>query len=193
MSTYRSVRSIQLLKTVAVMASLVAASAQAATWKIDPAQSKLTFSATQSGEPFDGEFSRYDGLIVFDPDHLDTSSIGVTVETASATSANPQRDNAMPGSDWFDAAEYPHAQFDARSIHRATGGYEATGTLTIRGVTRPVTVPMTIEIAGDTVHLRGKLQLTRTDFGIGQGMWSNPDWVGLQVDVSFDFAAKRAS
>jgi polyisoprenoid-binding protein YceI len=193
MNTYRSSRSIQLLKTFAVMASLVTAGAQAATWKVDPAQSKLAFSGTQSGAPFDGEFTRYDARIIFDQDHLDTSSIGVTVETGSATSANPQRDNAMPSSDWFDVAEFPHAQFDTRSIHRTnSGGYEADGTLTIRGVTRPVTVPMTIDIAGDTVHLRGQLQINRTDFGIGQGTWSNPDWVGLQVNVSFDFTAKRA-
>jgi polyisoprenoid-binding protein YceI len=177
---------------LATLVSALAVNAQAAGWKVDPSHSTLGFSGTQSGSPFDGHFVRYDARIVFDPNDLSTACIGVTVDTSSATSANPQRDNAMPGKDWFDVADFPHAQFETRSIQRAsTGGYEARGTLTIRGVTRAVVVPLTVNINGDTAHLKGHLQVNRTDYGIGQGPWSNPQWVGVLVNVDFDLMAHR--
>jgi polyisoprenoid-binding protein YceI len=191
--------SIPTLKRAALSAivglPLIAAAVpgQAATWKVDPAHSKLGFSGTQTGEHFDGKFTRYDTNIAFDPEHLDAAHIGVTVETGSVTTANPQRDNALPGKDWLDVTEFPRAQFEAKSIRRAgNGAYEAVGALTIRGITRPLTVPLTFDISGDTARLKGHAQLIRTAFGVGQGPWASPQWVALEVGVDFDLLAKRA-
>lgn len=183
-----------VLRMLVAVAALIAANAQAATWKVDSAQSRLAFSATQTGSPFYGQFRRYDAKIVLDPDHLSAAYIKVTVDTASAVTGESQRDSALQDKDWFDAATFPHAQFEARSIYRTgAGGYVAQGTLTIRSVTRSVTVPMTIHIAGDTARLKGNVQINRADFGIGRGVWGNPQWVGLQVEVSFDLIARRAA
>ena len=79
-----------------------ASAANAANWKLDSGKSKLGFSGTQTGTKFQGAFTRYNAAIEFDPDHLDTSHIAVSVDLASATTNDKQRDAALPGKDWFD-------------------------------------------------------------------------------------------
>ena len=67
-------------------ASLVAAPdvAEAAIWKVDTSRSTLKFSGTQTGNVFQGAFNRFTAAIDFDPDHLERSSIRVTIDLASA-------------------------------------------------------------------------------------------------------------
>ena len=61
----------------------------------------------------------------------------------------------------------------------------------MRGLTKDVTLPFTLTIAGDQAHAVGKTTLVRTDFGVGQGSWSSGDMVALDVDVDLDLVATR--
>jgi polyisoprenoid-binding protein YceI len=171
-----------------------ASTAAAATWKIDPARSRLGFSAEQTGSKFDGRFSRFGGAISFDPDHLNTSHIAVTVDLASAVTGDRQRDTALPGKDWFNIAQFPQAKFETTAI-RKTGAtsYQAVGNLTLRGVTKPLTLPFTLQINGATAHAVGHTGLIRNAFGVGQGPWATSQWVGLNVDVTIDVIATRTN
>jgi polyisoprenoid-binding protein YceI len=171
-----------------------ASAADAVSWKLDPAKSRLGFSGTQTGAKFEGKFTRYGADIIFDPDHLDASHITVTVDLASAATGDTQRDTALPGKDWFDIAEFPQAKFDTTAIRkqRATA-YEAVGNLTLRGVTKPLTLPFTLQIDGATAHAIGHARLVRTVFGIGQGPWATGQWVALDVDVNLDIVATRGN
>ncbi len=168
--------------------------AAAADWKIDPAQSTLGFSGVQTGARFVGKFKRYNAVIAFDAAHPETSHLTVTVDLASAATGDAQRDTALPGKDWFDAAQFPQAKFTSTGIRR-TGprSFEAAGTLTLRGVSRPVTLPFTLDINGSVAHAKGHLDLVRTAFGVGQGAWTSGQWVALQVGVDFDVVAKRTN
>jgi polyisoprenoid-binding protein YceI len=74
-----------------------------------------------------------------------------------------------------------------------TNTYEATGTLTLRGVTRSLTLPFTLEIDGDRARARGHADLVRTTFGVGQGAWASGQWVGLDVGVDLDLTATRSN
>jgi len=65
------------------------------------------------------------------------------------------------------------------------------GTLTIRSVRRPVTLPFTLDLTGDHAHAIGRLDLVRTDYGIGQGSWSTAQAVAFEVAVTFDLTATR--
>ncbi|WP_264785676.1 YceI family protein, partial [Gluconobacter cerinus] len=109
-----------------------------------------------------------------------------------AVTGDQQRDGALPGKDWFNVAGFPSAVFDAQSF-RAMGGnsYEAVGTLTIRGISKPVTLPFTLDINGTTAHAKGHLDLVRSDFGVGQGPWASGQWVSLNVGVDMDITAQR--
>jgi polyisoprenoid-binding protein YceI len=182
------------LRGVMIIASLAAATpAVAADWKVDLTKSTLGFSGTQTGSPFKGHFSRYTAQIQFDPAHPETGHAHVSIDVASAVTGDPQRDGAMPGKDWFSVTQFPTATFDASGF-RSTGTdtYEATGRLTLRGVTMPETLPFTLTIKDGLAHAVGRLQLIRSAFGVGQGPWSSGQWVALEVGVDVDLVASTA-
>lgn len=173
---------------------LASASAQAATWTIDPAQSHLGFSGSQSGTPFSGQFGRFSGTIVFDTGNPGAGHADITITTASAKTGDPQKDGALPGSDWFATDKFPTATFTAKSFKAIGAGvYEADGTLTIRGISKPLALPFTLAIAGDTAKAAGHVDLTRTEFGVGQGSWSSGQYVALKVGVTFAVTAKKTA
>ena len=183
---------VRLMLAALVVTAFGATPAAAAAWKLDAAKSRLGFSGTQTGVAFKGHFTRFSTQIDFDPDHPETSHIVVVIDPASAVTGNTQRDGALPGEDWFDIARFPQAKFATTAV-RKTGAnaYAAAGTLTLRGVTKPVILPFTLAITGTTAHARGRLNLMRTLFGVGQGDWSSGQWVALDVGVDVDIVATR--
>jgi polyisoprenoid-binding protein YceI len=180
------------MKRILIAAVLVcmAGAAQASSWSVDKSQSTLGFTATQTGKPFTGSFKSFDAAIDFDPANPAAGHAVVTIDIASATTGDKQRDEAIPGSDWFDVKKFPQAKFEATGF-KALGGnkYEAIGTLSIRDVKKDVRLPFTLDIAGNTATANGTLPLIRTDYGVGQGDWATGQWVGLDVDVTLHIVA----
>jgi polyisoprenoid-binding protein YceI len=166
--------------------------AHGASWSVDLAKSKLGFTATQSGAPFAGRFKSWNAAIDFDPANPGAAHVAATIDLASATTDDPQKDEAMPQSDWFDAANFAKATFEANGF-TAKGGnsFETIGKLTLRGIGKDVTLPFELTIAGDQAHAVGRAKLVRTDFGVGQGAWSSGDTVGLDVTVDVDLIATK--
>ncbi len=176
----------------ALAVATLASPAMAADWTVDPAKSTIGFAGTQSGTSFNGTFGAWTAEIAFDPAKPEAGHAVVTIDVSSAATGDGQKDASLPESDWFDAAKFPKAVFEAKSF-RPKGGddYEAVGTLTIRDTTRDVVLPMKIDINGDTAHATGSLKLIRTDYGVGQGSWANGEFVALDVAVSVDVTATR--
>src|ERR1700757_342246 len=179
----------------AVLAALLVAApdvAEAAIWKVDTSRSILKFSGTQTGNVFQGAFNRFTAAIDFDPDHLERCSIRVTIDLASAGTGDPQRDTALPGKDWFSIAQFPQATFEATTI-RAEGPdqYQAIGQLTLRGASKPLILPFKLEIRGTSAHATGRVEISRGEFGVGQGPWASGQWVSLAVNVDIDIYATQ--
>lgn len=171
-----------------------AASAHAATWTVDTARSHLGFTGSQNGTPFKGSFGKFAGTIVLDPASPAAGHADITIDTASASTDDQQKNGAMAGSDWFSVAKFPQAHFVATSF-KATGAgaFEAEGTLTIRGMSRPLSLPFTLAITGDTAKADGKVQLIRTDYGVGQGTWATAQYVALEVSVDVAIVATKTA
>jgi polyisoprenoid-binding protein YceI len=170
------------------------ANAQGANWTVDLSRSRLGFSGTQTGTRFEGAFKRYDAQIQFDPAHPQSGHARIVIDVASASTGDTQRDEAMPGADWFDVKDYPKAVFEAKSFQSKGGdSYAAPGTLTIRGISRDAVLPFTLTVDGNTAHARGRLQLVRAQFGVGQGPWASGQWVALEVGVDVDLVATRST
>jgi len=170
-----------------------ATAAQAATWVVDPATSVLGFTGSQSGKPFDGIFTKWSAKIDYDPANPAAAKVVVTIDTASATADEPQKDEALPESDWFDVAQFPQAKFEANGFKPKGGNaFEAPSKLTIRGISKDVVLPFTLAINGDNAHAIGKLPIIRTDYGVGQGQFADGKTVALEVAVTLDIWAKKA-
>lgn len=173
-------------------ALLAAPPAVAAQWVVQPAASTLGFSGTQTGAAFSGTFTQWTAQISYDPAHPQAAHVHVVIETASAHTGDTQRDEAMPGKDWFSVSAFPQAVFDATGFAPLGGDrFTTTGTLTIRGIAKKVTLPFTLDLSGTTATAKGSMSLTRTDYGVGQGSWASGNWVGLPVTVSFTLVAKQ--
>lgn len=181
------------LALVVLAAWAPAGAASAADWTLDREHSTLAIAATQGGEAFHGRFQRFTAEIRFDPADLASSRVVVTVDPASLDTGSRDRDDLVPTAPWFDTARFPEARFEATRF-LALGGdrYEAQGTLTLKGVARPATLPFTLAIAGDTARVHGALTLDRTDFALGDGDFADPDLVGHAVTVTVELTAQRA-
>jgi len=168
------------------------AAAVGGNWKMIPELSRITFQGTQTGDKFTGEFKRFSAVIQLDPNDLPNSHIEVTVDMASADAMDEQRNQALPGAEWFDVSQFPTAVFRSDTIKRLDDGkYEADGKLTIKDVSQDVVLPFTLDIDGDKARAFGETSLMRNLFKVGTGEWEDGKWVGLDVMVTFDITATR--
>lgn len=163
------------------------AAAGGAAYGVLPAQNSATYTFTQAGAANQGRFKSF--AVSFDPA---ASRLEVVIDMRSFDTGDRQRNDILGGKDFFDVAQYSQARFTATHVERSATGYDATGSLTLRGVTRNVMIPFTWRTATDegrTVgYLSGEITLQRLDFGIGQGQWKSTEWVGNNVTVHYQLA-----
>ncbi|HEV2333116.1 MAG TPA: YceI family protein [Gammaproteobacteria bacterium] len=185
----RHVRRLLLLLPAAL--ALGSAEAAPACWAPVPEQSAITFSVDQAGAPLQGSFKSYSAEVCLDPKDASQGSIRVDVQTASADTEVPELDDALKDSDFFDVAHWPKASFVSESMKQTGAGqYSVTGKLTIRDVTREVTVPFAWVVDGKSAKLTAHISIQRLDYKVGTGQWADPKWVGNQVDLGFSVAFK---
>lgn len=179
---------------IVVAALLFATSANAASWNVDHAHSKLGFVAQWSGQPFAASFQKWNAKIEFDPADLAHAKADVTIDMTSAVSGESELDQNLPGAQGFDAAKFPQARFVTKAF-RSLGGnrYEAVGDLTIRGITKAITLPFTLTIKGERAHMTGEATVMRNDFGVGMAKeWAGETPVAHAIKVTVDLTAAKA-
>ena len=151
------------------IASATTAPPAAPVWSVDKAASRLTFRASLGGEPVDGVFKSWDAQIAFDPKNLKASHAMLAVETASALTGEPTRDELLPTANWLWTRRYPKATLVTRSISQTgPGHYQASADIHIRGLVRRVTVPFTVAVSHDVGRMQASITLDRNVFSIGQ-------------------------
>jgi polyisoprenoid-binding protein YceI len=189
----RLIAAVLLLMLSALPAAAAPAPATAQAWSVDKTASKIAFSSSFDGQAFAGSFRRWDAAIRFDPKNLAGSSAVVTIETASAATGDGDRDAALPEPTWFSARAFPKAVFRTTGF-KALGGnrYSAAGTLTLRGASKPLTLPFTLVITGDNAKMNAQLSISRLAFGVGQNEWKATSVVPDPVTVMIAVTARKA-
>ncbi|GAA6207838.1 hypothetical protein NBRC116601_11310 [Cognatishimia sp. WU-CL00825] len=156
-------------------------------WQVQSGALEITVA--QFGTPVTGNFAEWTADITFSKDAIDNNhgNVKVTISVGSLTLGSVTQ-QAM-GFDYFNTAEFPTAEFNAE-ILAAAEGYVAQGTLTLRGVEMPVSLPFLLETDGKTATMTGQTQISRMDFGIGA---NQPDEasLGFAVDISVNLTAQR--
>lgn len=158
-----------------------------------PEQSQLTFSYRQMGVSLDGSFPAFQGSLTFDPTAPEQGRAEVSITVAEIDTGLPDANAEVTKAEWFAVAQHPVAHFETTAI-RALGDqrYEVDGTLTIKGIQRPLTLPATFTETDGRGVFAGQFTLNRSDFKIGEGMWAGTDLVANEVDVRFELAARPA-
>ncbi|MDA8077536.1 MAG: YceI family protein [Nitrospiraceae bacterium] len=176
-----------------------------AQWNIDPDHSVAAFSVRHLMiANVRGQFNRITGAINFDPSAPAGSTVEATIDVSSITTGNRMRDDHLLSPDFFDAARYPSMSFKCTKVELAGPNRgKVSGDLTIRGVTRQVT--MDVEhfgpvkspeaVGGETsIGFTAKVSINREDFGV---MWNIPlnaggFVVGKEVEIVLDIEADLA-
>lgn len=173
--------------------SLFVAPADAARWNVDRAKSHLGFTVNWSNEPFVAKFKSWSAVIDFDPADLTHSHILASIDLGSEASDTPDNDDGLKGPEGFSVAQFPKAQFESTSIVSKGGdNYVAMGKLSLHGVTKPLALPFTLKISGNSAHAAGKVVILRTDFSLGQGEWAGTDPIAHEVAIDLDIMATKA-
>jgi polyisoprenoid-binding protein YceI len=186
---------------LAVLTLLLSAGAAAAplpTYTLDAAKSTFEFGFVQAGAQNKGRFPKFTVNFSFADDSLAASRLDVTVNVAALDTGDQERDDTLRGADLFDVAKFPQAHFIATQITKTpAGGYEAAGTLMLRGVTRAQRVSFTLRSATEqgrsVLYMSGKALIKRLDFGVGQGDWKSTEWVDNEVNLTFNLRLVAAS
>jgi polyisoprenoid-binding protein YceI len=164
----------------------------AGTWSIDPANSDISFTVRHLGvSKAHGRFNEVSGRIVTG-ESVEQSSVSATIVADSVDTGFPSRDTYIKGGDVLAVADHKELSFVSTNIRPAGDGYEIAGTLTIRGVTRPVT--LSAEIGGITddpttgKKVLGASAITtikRDDFGLAVGVPGMvvSDDINIRLDI----------
>jgi polyisoprenoid-binding protein YceI len=185
-------RTLGLVACLALLAPAALAAPPPPAWTVDKTASSIRFTSSFNGAAFTGSFSRWSADIRFDPANLAASSVTATIDTASAASGDADRDQALPTDAFLAAAKFPRATYAAHAFKALGGGrYEAIGELTLRGVTKPLTLPFTLTIAGGQARMNATMALNRLAFGVGQDEWRKTDAIPAAVNIVIAVTARR--
>ena len=104
----------------------------------------------------------------------------------------PPPDELLPSGDWFAVDQFPKATFTATKFTKTgENRYRADGQVSIKGVTKPASLPFRLTIEGDRATMTGQTTLDRTAFGIGQGEFGATDQIPAAVTVQVSLKARR--
>lgn len=161
--------------------------ATAGNWVVS--EGSLNFGVLQMGQSVQGSFANWTAAISFDETPIDGKhgSVEVTIDTSSLTLGSVT--NQAKGNDFFNIAAFPQAVFTA-DILAADTGYTAQGSLTLRGVDVPVTLPFALTITEGVAVMTGETTLDRRDFKMGAA-YGDESSIGFPVTVSVSLVAKR--
>ncbi|MEO5680571.1 MAG: YceI family protein [Acidimicrobiales bacterium] len=151
----------------------VATLPKAGTWSIDPSHSSVEFVVRHLVvSKVKGRFGTFAGTVSLDPAAPLAASVGATLQVASIDTGDAQRDTHLRSADFFDAETYPTITFRSTAVRQAGDDFDVDGDLTIRGVTKPVSLRLEYNgtspdpWGGTRAGFSGETELNRRDFGL---------------------------
>ena len=143
------------------------------TWKLDPSHTLVEFSAKHLMiSTVKGRITDVEGVIHADEKDVTNSSVEATLKAASLDTRTEQRDNHLRSADFLEVEKYPEIKFRSTRIEGDRQAFKLTGDLTIRGITRPITLDVTFEgqtkdpWGGERIGFSASGKIDRRDFGL---------------------------
>ena len=180
----------KLLLATALFAFAGAAFAAPVTYRIDPNHTNVLASWSHFGFSNPSvNFGKADGTIVYDADNVSASSVNVTLPLTGLSALAEDFYDHLTSGDWFDAAKHPDATFRSTRVEAAgQGKLKVAGDLTIKGVTKPVVLDVTLNKAAEqpmakraAIGFDATGTVKRSDFGLGKYAPNVSDEVQLRI------------
>ncbi len=188
-----------------LLASLsLPAPAAAATWEVDPSHTTAAFRVRHMMVTWvRGEFGKVSGTVTYETGKVAEAKADITIDTASIDTREPKRDDHLRSPDFFDAATFPKITFKSKAVKNVTAaGFDLVGDLTIRGVTKEVT----LKVEGPTQEIKdpygntklgasGTVTVNRKDFGVNwnKSLDGGGIVVGDEVQVMIEVELKKVN
>ena len=144
----------------------------AGTWDIDTVHSEVSFVVRHMVvSKVRGRFNAFEGTIVTGEDPLQ-SSVEATIDAASVDTNQEQRDAHVRSADFLDTGNFPTMTFRSTAVRPGSDGFEVDGELTVRGVTKPVTLDLELNgfspdpYGGTRAGFSASTEINRQDFGV---------------------------
>lgn len=183
------------------MTTVTAPSTVTGTYAIDASHSRVGFVARHAMvTKVRGSFNEFEGTGYFDADQPANSHLELVIKTASIDTRNADRDGHLRGNDFFDMDEYPKITFRSTSVEQTGHAeYRVTGDLTIKGITKPVSVDFDYTGAvvdpwgNQRIGLEGNTTINRKDWGVSwnAALEAGGVLVSEKVTLEFEVSAVR--
>ncbi len=141
------------------------------------------FGIKNAGITVNGNFKTGTATLSIDKNNIANSKFIGIVNANSINTSNKLRDGHLKDKpEFFDVAKYPQIKLESTKIVAAAGGkYNVTWNLTMKGVTKAITVPMTVAMSGDKVSLKTDFVINRRDWGVGEKSIMMKDNVAVSI------------
>ncbi|QNN47777.1 polyisoprenoid-binding protein [Thermomonas brevis] len=174
----------------------------AGTYQLDPSHTDVLVQWTHFGfsQP-SAQFGISEGTLIWDADDVSKSSVQVSIPVAAIDTFVDKLDEHLKSGDFFDAGKFPNATFKSTSVAAAgTNKLTVTGDLTIKDITKPVTLDVTLNGAGEHPMLKKQAigfsatgTIKRSDFGVGAYAPNVSDDVQLRITTEGTLADAPAA
>jgi polyisoprenoid-binding protein YceI len=171
------------------------------TFAIDKTHSEATFQVRHLITKVRGRFADFAGTITFNEAQPAQSSVSFTIQAASIDTSTPDRDAHLRSDDFFAVETYPTITFESTGITAAGGNdYQVAGNLTMRGVTKAITIPVTLlgtavdPWGNQKLAFEGEVTINRKDYGLNwnAALEAGGFLVGDDVKISLSIQAAAA-
>lgn len=172
------------------------------TWKLDPSHTLVEFSAKHLMiTTVKGRITDVEGTIVMDEKNPRNSSVEATLKAVSIDTRTEQRDQHLRSADFLNAELFPEIKFRSTRIEGDKDSFKLTGDLTIRDVTRPITLDISFEgqqtdpWGGERIGFSGSGKIDRRDFGLtwNQALETGGVVVGNDVKINLEVEAVKVA
>jgi len=166
--------------------------AEAPVFKITPESSSVTFFV-QASVALKGTFDKWDSALTFTSPDVSTGVLTLKIQAASVNTGSGMKDGKLKSKDFFNVEEDPLITFVSKKIvETSPNTFEVDGDFTIRGVTKPEVLTLTVSGRGTgTGTIKGTMSFNRKDFGMNKGIPFIK--ISDHVDVTVNLKAKRIS
>jgi polyisoprenoid-binding protein YceI len=171
----------------------VCANVQAAQYTdVNRSASQISFTFQQFGQRVYGTFGEFDGTLAFDTEAPGAAHALLKIQLASIDAGSGDANDQLQRASWFDTATYPVGVYQSTGAEAlGNNRYTVNGNLTIKGITRPVTVDVQLKEQDGIGIFDGQFILKRSDFKIGEGEWAGNSVVSDDIHIKFKLVAPQ--
>jgi polyisoprenoid-binding protein YceI len=182
-----------LVSLLSVSAAVAQAPSDVPVFKITPVKSTIKF-AVKASVPIDGTFEKWDATLTYTSAAVESGVLDVKIQAASVNTGSGMKDGKLKSKDFFDVEQDPYITFhSSKIVQTGPNTFDIPGTFTIRGVSKPETLNLTVVGTKGSGHgeIKGTMAFDRKEYGMNSGIPFIK--IADRVEVTVDLIADRVS